>query len=203
MSPKDSPMGGKLPSSTAEDVVTKICFSMRAYGCLTREFEDAKREEREMQIKLVLNPWDEGMDPAKEFLVFVPPPAAKTGREALAAQFEVSAISQYRWPMGFEAPWGLDLERTVELVDVAAKKVLGDIVAYAEEELNEDIMALLLKYGFSYDVALQQDGSVQLVEINPFGALSGCGACLFNWVLDGRVVYGLDEPQFTVTVEDE
>ncbi|KAI4681793.1 uncharacterized protein J4E84_007389 [Alternaria hordeiaustralica] len=203
MSPKDSPMGGKLPSSTCEDVITKICSSMRAYGCLTREFEDAKKEEREMEIKLVLNPWDEGMDPAKEFRVFVPPPAAKTGREALAAQFGVSAISQYRWPMGFEAPWGFDLQRTVELVHVGAEKVLGEIVAYAEGELSEEIMGLLLRYGFSYDVALQKDGSVQLVEINPFGALSGCGACLFNWVLDGRVLYGLEEPQFTVTVEEE
>ncbi|KAI4658932.1 uncharacterized protein J4E79_006692 [Alternaria viburni] len=203
MSPKDSPMGGKLPSSTCEDVITKICSSMRAYGCLTREFEDAKKEGREMEIKLVLNPWDEGMDAGKEFRVFVPPPAAKTGREANAAEFEISAISQYRWPMRFEAPWGFDLQRTVELVDVGAKKVLEDIVSYAEKELSEEIMGLLLRYGFSYDVALQQNGSVQLVEINPFGALSGCGACLFNWVLDGKVLYGLEEPEFTVTVEEE
>ncbi|KAI4652413.1 hypothetical protein J4E93_002615 [Alternaria ventricosa] len=203
MSPKDSPMGGKLPSSTCEDVITKICSSMRAYGCLMREFEDARKEGREMEIKLVLNPWDEGMDAGKEFRVFVPPPAAKTGREAVAAEFSISAISQYRWPMGFEAPWGFDLKQTVELVDVGAKKVLGEIVAYTEKKLSKDVMRLLLRYGFSYDVALQQDGSVQLVEINPFGALSGCGACLFNWVLDGRVLYGLEEPEFTVTVEEE
>jgi hypothetical protein len=41
------------------------------------------------------------------------------------------------------------------------------------------------------------------VEINPFGALSGCGACLFNWVLDGKVLYGLEEAQFILTVEEE
>jgi len=96
MSPKDSPMGGKLPSSTAEDIIMKICSSMRAYGCLTCEFEDAKKERREMEIKLVLNPWDGGMDAGKEFRVFVPPPAAKTGREVTVAEFEISAISQYR-----------------------------------------------------------------------------------------------------------
>ncbi|KAI4950398.1 hypothetical protein J4E91_004280 [Alternaria rosae] len=203
MSPKDSPMGGKSPSSTCEDVITKICSSMRAYGCLTREFEDARKEGRQMKIKLVLNPWDEGMDPAKEFRVFVPPAAARTGREAVASEFEISAISQYRWPMGFEAPWGFGLQQTVELVDVGAKKLLGDIVVYVEKELSSEIMGLLVRYGFSYDVALQQDGSVQLVEINPFGALSGCGACLFNWILDGRVLYGLEKPEFTVTVEEE
>jgi hypothetical protein len=200
MSPKDSPMGGKLPSSTVEEVITRICSSMRAYGCLTREFEDAKKDDREMQIKLVLNPWDEAMDPGKEFRVFVPPPAAKTGREADATEFAISAISQYRWPMVFEAPWGLDLQQTVDLVDTGAKTVLTDIVAYTRRELSKDMTRLLLEYGFSFDVALQQDGSVQLVEINPFGALSGCGACLFNWVLDGKVMYGLEQPQFTVTV---
>ena len=41
MSPKDSPMGGKLRLLTLEDVVKKLCSSMRAYGCLVREKEDA------------------------------------------------------------------------------------------------------------------------------------------------------------------
>jgi hypothetical protein len=33
---------------------------------------------------------------------------------------------------------------------------------------------------------------VVLVEVNPFGAMSICGACLFQWVRDGRVVYGFE-----------
>ncbi|KAL1797281.1 hypothetical protein ACET3X_003887 [Alternaria dauci] len=200
MSPKDSPMGGKLPSSTIQEVLMKICTSMRAYGCLTREFADAKTENREMQIKLVLNPWDEGMDPDKEFRVFVPPPAAKTRREADVTEFWVSAISQYRWPKAFEAPWGFDLQQTVDSVGMGATKTLEDIVTYAKKELSKDTTDLLLKYGFSFDIALKKDGGVQLIEINPFGALSGCGACLFNWVLDGKVMYGLEEPEFTITV---
>ncbi|EOA92154.1 uncharacterized protein SETTUDRAFT_153128 [Exserohilum turcica Et28A] len=56
------------------------------------------------------------------------------------------------------------------------------------------------KISFTFDVALQQDGSVQLVELNPFGATSGCGPCLFNWVRDGKMLYGLDEAKFAVTV---
>jgi hypothetical protein len=200
MSPKDSPMGGKLPSSTIHEVVTRICTSMRAYGCLTREFDDAKTEDREMQIKLVLNPWNEGMDPDKEFRVFVPPPAAKNTRKPHATEFAISAISQYRWPKAFQAPWGFDLQQTVDLVSLGAMKVLEDIVAYTKE-LSEEITELLLRYGFSFDVTLQRNGGVQLVELNPFGALSGCGACLFNWVLDGRVMYGLEEPQFIVTLD--
>jgi hypothetical protein len=198
MSPKDSPEGGKLPSSTIEEILTKICTSMCAYGCLQREYEDARKEGRDVSITLVLNPWDEGMDPAREFRVFVPPPAAR-GLES--KDFRVSAISQYRWPMVFEAPWGFSLKQSVDFVAAGADTVLVDIVAYAEKELSRVIMGLLLEYGFSYDVALKEDGGVQLVEINPFGALSGCGACLFNWVIDGRVLYGLEEPLFAVTLE--
>jgi hypothetical protein len=141
------------------------------------------------------------MDPGKEFRVFVLPPAAN-GKDAISQNFKISAISQYRWPIVFEAPCGFTLEQTVAHVDTGAKTVLMDIVAYMGKALSGNITDLLLKYGFSFDVALQEDGSVQLVEINPFGALSGCGACLFNWVLDGKVLYGLEEAQFTVTVED-
>ena len=92
------------------------------------------------------------------------------------------------------------MQQTVDLVSLGAMKVLEDIVAYTKE-LSEEITELLLRYGFSFDVTLQRNGGVQLVELNPFGALSGCGACLFNWVLDGRVMYGLEEPQFIVTLD--
>jgi hypothetical protein len=61
MSPKDSPHGGKLPSSSFEEVLIKICTSIRAYGCLQREFDDAKMQRREMEIKLILKPWDVGV----------------------------------------------------------------------------------------------------------------------------------------------
>jgi hypothetical protein len=64
MPPKDSPCGRKLPSSTFEEVFIKICTGMRAYGCLQGEFEDAKTQGREMEIKLVLNPWDENEEAA-------------------------------------------------------------------------------------------------------------------------------------------
>jgi hypothetical protein len=39
---------------------------------------------------------------------------------------------------------------------------------------------------------LRWGGEVVLVEVNPFGAMSICGACLFQWVRDGRVVYGFE-----------
>ncbi|KAF1937552.1 hypothetical protein EJ02DRAFT_505929 [Clathrospora elynae] len=94
------------------------------------DYARAKEQERDMVMPLVLNPWDETMDPGKEFRVFVPPPLC-------------------------------------------------------------------------FDVAMQEHGGVQLVELYPFGAISECRACLFNCVLDGRVLYGLEVAQFIVTVEEK
>lgn len=39
-----------------------------------------------------------------------------------------------------------------------------------------------------------QDGSckTRLIKINPFGAVSGCGGCLFNWVIDAKDLYVLE-----------
>jgi hypothetical protein len=48
----------------------------------------------------------------------------------------------------------------VTLVEIGAEEVLEKIVAYLKEELSGEIVGLLLKYGFSFDVALQKDGSV-------------------------------------------
>jgi hypothetical protein len=99
MSPRDSPLGGHLPSSTFHDIITKICSSMRAYGCLQSTKESADREGagQGVQMQLILNPWNEGMVPAKEFRVFVPPPAARGIREPHIHGFTLSAISQYKW----------------------------------------------------------------------------------------------------------
>ncbi|KAF1921710.1 hypothetical protein BDU57DRAFT_489752 [Ampelomyces quisqualis] len=146
MSPKDSPLGGQLPCSTFPDVISKICSSMRAYGCIKHAQELVERDGSSSGTKmnLILNPWNDAMDATTEFRVFVPPPAAR----------------------GVPMLW------------------------------------LLLKHGFTFDIALRPDGKVQLIELNPFGAMSVCGACLFNWVIDGRMLYGLDAPEIAVVLED-
>jgi hypothetical protein len=61
-------------------------------------------------------------------------------------------------------------------------------------------MELLLKYGFGFDMPLQKDGSVQLLDTNLFGMLSGCGNCLLGWVLNRKVMDGFKDAQITVRV---
>lgn len=48
LSPKDSPLGHHLPSRNFSDVVTKICSSMRAYGCLQRASEEVEEKGSEI-----------------------------------------------------------------------------------------------------------------------------------------------------------
>jgi len=59
---------------------------------------------------------------------------------------------------------------------------------------------MLMEYGFTFDVVLQREIEIQLIELNPFGALSGCGGCLFNWIQDAELMYGLKkDPLFLMT----
>jgi hypothetical protein len=34
---------------------------------------------------------------------------------------------------------------------------------------------------------------MQFLEINPFGAISGYGSCLFHWIDDAPLLYGVRE----------
>jgi hypothetical protein len=201
MSPKDSPIGGNDPTTTLKGAVIKLCSSMRAYGALLQEKEAADKEDRDLVLKLVLNPWNWEMDAGTEFRVFVPPPNVR-GAEAKLENLKISAISQYRWSMIFKPVKGMSTQQVAELVTEGANRVLKEVIEHARDELKPEILELLLKYGLSFDVALHGTNEIQLIEINPFGALSGCGACLFNWELDARVLYGLEEDMtFIVTQE--
>jgi hypothetical protein len=191
MAPKDSPYGGKAPSTSMADVLTKLCSSMRARDCLLDEQKTADAEGREVQLDLVLNPWDEDMDIATEFRVFVPPPAAR-GAPSTLHSLCVAAVSQYKWHAPFASPFGFDAEHTAELVCAGAEALLNEIRSFLRDETSPKIQELLVEYGFVFDVSLRRGGEVVLVEVNPFGAMSICGACLFQWVRDGRVVYGFE-----------
>ncbi|OAK95956.1 hypothetical protein IQ06DRAFT_309533 [Phaeosphaeriaceae sp. SRC1lsM3a] len=142
------------------------------------------------------------MDAATEFRVFVPPPAAARGiSEPHTDDLKVSGISQYKWHTVLILPFDGSVPWIADRVFQGARQMLASIAEYISAEMEPDIGRLLLRYGFSFDIALQEDGSVQLVEINPFGAMSGYGACLFSWVVDGRMLSGLEESEVAIVLE--
>lgn len=151
---------------------------MRACDCLLDERKTADAEGRDVQLDLVLNPWDEDMDIANRFRVFVPPPAAR-GAPATLESLCVAAVSQYKWHAPLASPFGIDATRTAELVCAGAEALLVEIRTFLRDETSPKIQELLVEYGFVFDVSLRGEGVVGLVEVSPFGAMSVRGACLF------------------------
>jgi hypothetical protein len=177
MSPKDSPLGGQLPSLTFYDVISKICSSMRAYGCLKHVQERVEKDGSGSgtTMNLALNPWNNTMDTATEFRVFVPSPAACGILEPRINNFKISAISQYKWHSILNLPFDSTLQWVTDRVTEEGLDILADIITYMAADLIIYARWLLLKYGFTFDVAFRQDGKVQLIKLNPFGAMSVCG----------------------------
>lgn len=128
-----------------------------------------------LDVYIYLFPWrrDVSRD-GTEFRVFCPPLGDS-----------VAAISQYHWHRPLKSPPGLDLSRDSELQKVygAIKRIHSQIVA------SSSFTEKLRRTGFTFDV-LVLGGDAQLLELNPFGAMTGCGSCLFHWINDAAVLYG-------------
>jgi len=110
----------------------------------------------------------------------VPSPTAR-GAPASVSSLEFKALSQCRWAFSFSRPYDFTVKKTCEKVCAGAAALLEEMESYMLGEMSDEIRGLLVKYGFAFDIALGEDGKVVLMEANPFGALSGCGACLQGW----------------------
>ncbi|CAF9939476.1 hypothetical protein IMSHALPRED_001364 [Imshaugia aleurites] len=161
---------GSVQSTT--DLWTRLATSARGMT----ELKDLRKAG--MPIYMYLFPWDDMLQTDFEYRVYCPPDMGK-----------IAAISQYK----SHAPWyHADVQEEHERI---ADRLLKNC-----EKLHEKIVAhpamteLLGSRGFVFDVVadpVKQD--VRLIELDDFGALSGCGACLFHWVRDARLLYGLNE----------
>ncbi|KAF2872292.1 hypothetical protein BDV95DRAFT_569433 [Massariosphaeria phaeospora] len=226
LSPKDSPFGNR-PVRSIADVVTQLATSLRVYGTLHRELAEAQATAQkdidndngaapsQLRIVVVLNRWNPRMMPAREFRVFVPPPAAARGGgqgeadrtgDGESAALRIAAASQYRWCEAFALPPRWDAQRVAAFVCAGAQEILQQVAAHAARHVaasdsDADLLGQIRRWGCVVDVVVMvsegdedewANAQVQLVELNPFGALSGCGSALFHWVRDARVLYGLE-----------
>lgn len=130
-----------------------------------------------LDVYLLLFPWRADIaNDGTEFRVFYTPPGNA-----------VAAISQCHWHRPLKFPAGLDLtqEGNLQRVYTAIDDIQAQIVAL------ESCAENLRRTGFTFDVLVLRE-EAQLLELNSFGAMSGCGSCLFQWVKDARVLYGLE-----------
>ena len=176
---------GRLPAipRTIEDLIGRIVSSLRACHAL----EDTLKPGVVDKVRLYLLPFRKDIDPGREYRVFCPPGSGV---------HQIAAISQYRW----HEPWqggaeGETREQAADRVLEGAKLLHVSIVrhAWALEEMGDaSLWENLQKEGFTFDV-FDARPEVQLVEVNPFGAMSGCGSCLFHWIRDAKTLYGKEE----------
>ncbi|WEW58125.1 hypothetical protein PRK78_003592 [Emydomyces testavorans] len=170
--------GGSAPIQTLEDVIRALCTSGRGTRALLDELED----DHAHKPMIFLVPYNRAMDPHRECRVFCPPPNG-----------DISCISQYRWTSPFGVNALEELEQTASHILQGAKEMHVRIMKHAKALEDDSILKALQQEGFTFDVVLGPTGQILLVEINPFGALSGCGSCLYHWLKDARVLYGQND----------
>ncbi|KAI8664175.1 hypothetical protein NCS55_00925300 [Fusarium keratoplasticum] len=186
-SPKDGrwrdPTRPSLHST--DDIILRLTTSHRARNDIVKSLKSGSET-----VDITLLPFDAQMDSRREYRVFCCP---TTGN--------ITAVSQYCW----HKPWLFHCRPGTALKPVA-DKIWAGIVALHRQIMNDlkpdaELDNLLLRQGFTFDVLYDEDnGTTELVELNVFGARSGCGSCLFNWVNDFSLLYGEGKDvQFQVT----
>ncbi|KAH8803091.1 hypothetical protein F5884DRAFT_495874 [Xylogone sp. PMI_703] len=174
-SPKDG-VGTTKPLRTVDEIILRLTTSHRAVKAITGMLN------RDVPlIDLFFLPYNNRMRTDLEFRVFCAPPFAR-----------ITGVSQYRWhqPSVFR-------DRPMDEVDAVLKKILEGIKQTREEILDEartgrggELDTLVPKQGFTFDVMYDEPtGKISLIELNSFGARSGCGSCLFHWIRDRNVLY--------------
>ncbi len=180
---KDAADGGQGAVTSVEQLWTRLATSARA----CQGIRSLRAQDEDVAVYVYLFPWNKGMKTSLEYRVFCP---RDRGR--------IAAVSQYRW----HEPW-VHAEKGME-----EQKWIAERVWRGAEEVYERLLAsesmtesMRRKEGFIFDVCEDGKGGVMLIELNGFGAMSGCGSCLYHWIRDAKVLYGLEEKvEFRVAV---
>jgi hypothetical protein len=126
-----------------------------------------------------------------EYRVFVPPPPITEEEKEL----KIAAISQYAWHTSFYTSSPAEIKSITSKVYQGISSLFTEIIDIIKCSTDDEQgLKRLLETGFAFDVVSDRDGGhVRFIEVNSFGAMTGCGSCLFHWVRDGKIVYGVDE----------
>ncbi|KAH8590839.1 hypothetical protein B0O99DRAFT_633629 [Bisporella sp. PMI_857] len=192
-SPKDG-KNGTQPLRNVDDVVLRITSSFRARNAIDGALKRTEKSGQDEGINFYFLPFNDKMSTAHEYRVFCAPPNGS-----------ITAVSQYKWHTR-SVLQGRFSDREIDaiLVDILKeiRRVHGEIL----EEIDASKMGtLLLTQGFSFDVMYDEDAQKgYLIELNTFGARSGCGSCLYHWIRDMDTLYGTeDDVEFRISVDSE
>ena len=165
---------GKGSVQDSKDLWTRLATSIRGANGI-RAMCDSFPDQ---PVSLFLIKWNDKVRTDLEYRVFCAPGCVR-----------IAVISHYKW----HAPWyhareGIDRQKEiVKRVFEGAKALHRQIMTH--EAMTDD----LRRRGFVFDIIDDPDDghSIRLVELNEFGAMTGCGSCLFHWLRDAKSLYGL------------
>ena len=183
---------GTGPARDRVDLWTRLATSARGM----EGARDMLAQNPAQSVNMWLLPWQDSMRVEFEYRVFCPPPLSSEATK----RTRISAISQYRWHQQWVHAPSLDgpVSQSFDAVGfVRACESLLDRILDCDGMTEE-----IRQRGFVFDVAEGADdrASLRLIELNCFGATTGCGACLFHWIRDAEVLYRFkDEVEVRVT----
>jgi hypothetical protein len=166
VSPKDS-LVSSGPIRTPTELVYVLATSRRVLAAFTRT---------PLGANLYFIPWDPTINSKREFRVFCPPTPDITG-------LKFTCITQYAWHSPFPFLASETPEWVAQKVLEGSRQVLEDIKWSSGYNIE------LQNQGFSFDVRLRDSGVMELIDLNTFGALTGCGSGLFHWIRDFNQLY--------------
>lgn len=150
---------GKGPVQSVQDLWMRLATSARGMAGI----RDQRLHDPSTPVYMYLFPWKDDMKTELEYRVYCAPPTGK-----------IAAISQYKW----HAPW-YHASAAKHDQEAIAKRLLESCQALHQKIMGHPAMTEVRRSrGFVFDV--YEDPSTQvvrLIELNDFGAMSGCGAC--------------------------
>lgn len=180
---KDAQIGGPGPVQSVRDLYTRLTTSQRGMMGVNDQIDHLRSAGEPVRILMYLFPWDETMQANLEYRVFCPPSSGGTERSTKG----IAAISQYRW----HETWSHSKKTRAEQGEIAERLVKNCQQLY-DQVIHHDLT--IASRGFVFDVVENPDNqAVRLIELNEFGAQSGCGSCLYHWIEDARILYGREE----------
>lgn len=167
-------LSGTGPLKNSKDLWARLTTSAR--GAAGIECLMSGREQR--SVYLFLLKWNDKMRPELEYRVFCGPGSKR-----------ITAVSQYKWhERWYHASEPLTSQSAIlKRIWKSTVKLHQEIIRHPA--MTEDIM----DRGFVFDILEDPDNgnTVKLIELNDFGAMTGCGSCLFHWLRHAEMLYGL------------